>query len=117
MIRAPFGNTQFEYISTVNRKCCFILPHVAMLSHISPISFYDGSRYEKREHVCNEKNLMYTSLIEMDLLANVHTDRLRFCLNAQKIKPFDSFSVTNKGFLTSKSFLATSHPKAKCSSL
>ena len=60
--------------------------------------------YEKRETAM--KNPMYMSLIEMDLLAKEHTARLTFCLNAQKIKPFNSFSVTNKGLLTLKSFLA-----------
>ena len=60
----------------------------------------------KNEKLSTMKNPMYMSVIEMDLLASEHTARLTFCLNAQKIKPFNSFSVTNKGFLTSKSFLA-----------
>ena len=98
-------NTQFEYISTVNRQCCFILPHVTMLfSHKSNLIL---SRFSmKNEKLSAMKNPMHMSLIEMDLLANEHTARLTFSLNAQKIKPFNSFSVTNKVFLTSKSFLA-----------
>ena len=65
-----------------------------------------------------KKNPMYMSLIEMDLFAKEHTARLRFCLTAQKIKPFHLLSVTNKGFLTSKSFLAqASHPKSKSNTL
>ena len=60
----------------------------------------------KNEKLSAMKNPMCMSLIEMDLLANEHTARLTFCLNAHKIKPFTLFSVTNKGFLTSKSFLA-----------
>ena len=60
----------------------------------------------KNDKLSAMKNPMYMSLIEMDLLANEHTARLTFCLNAQKIKPLNSFSVTNKRFLTSKSFLA-----------
>ena len=60
----------------------------------------------KNEKLSAMKNPMYMSLIEMDLLANEHTARLTFCLHAQKIKPFNSFSVINKGFLTLKSFLA-----------
>ena len=60
----------------------------------------------KNEKLSAMENPMYMSLIEMDLLAKEHTTRLTFCLNAQKIKQFNSFSVINKGFLTSKSFLA-----------
>ena len=60
----------------------------------------------ENEKLSAMKNPMYMSVIEMDLLANEHTGRLTFCLIAQKIKPLNSFSVTNKGFLTSKSFLA-----------
>ena len=72
----------------------------------------------ENEKLSAMKNPMYMSLIEMDLLANKHTARLTFCFNAQNIKLFNSFSVTNKGFLTLKSFLAnTSHPKSKSSSL
>ena len=61
VIRAPSGNTQFEYISTVNRQCCFILPHVTMLfSHKSNLIFMTAL-YEKREIVCNEKSDVYVT--------------------------------------------------------
>ena len=60
----------------------------------------------ENEKLSAMKNPMYMSFIEMDLLAIEHTARLTFCFNAQNIKLFNWFSVTNKGFLTSKSFLA-----------
>ena len=70
-----------------------------LFSHICPILFYDCFPHKKRGTVCN-KDLMYMSLIEMNVLANESVARLMFCLNAQK-KPVNSFSVTDKGFLTS----------------
>ena len=62
--------------------------------------FYDCSFHEKQGTVCN-KNLIYMSLIEMDVLANESAARLMFCLNAQKKTTFNSFSVTNNRLLAS----------------
>ena len=43
--------------------------------------------FMKNEELSAMKNLIYMSLIEMDMLAKESADRLMFCLNAQK-KPF-----------------------------
>ena len=56
--------------------------------------------FMKTKELSAMKNLIYMSLIEMDVLANESAARLMFILNAQKRKPFNSFSVTDKGFLT-----------------
>ena len=45
--------------------------------------FYDCSLHEKRETVCN-KNLMYMSLMKMDVLESESVGRLMFSLNSQK---------------------------------
>ena len=55
--------------------------------HVSPILFYDCSLHEKREIVCNEKSDVYVTH-RNGRLANEHTARLMFCLNAQKRKTF-----------------------------
>ena len=57
--------------------------------------------FMKNKELSAMKNLMYMSLIEMDVLANESAARSMFCLNARKKAPFNSFFVTNKGFLTS----------------
>ena len=61
--------------------------------------------YEKREIVCNEKSDVYVTHRNGPARKRAYS-QVNVFLNAQKIKPFNSFSVTNKGFLTSKSFLA-----------
>ena len=61
--------------------------------------------HEKREIACNKKSDVYVTHRNGPARKRAY-NQVNVCLNAQKIKLFNSFSVANKGFLTSKSFLA-----------